>query len=342
LHAPYYALYNLLFAWPEKRKIYIKSRPFLSGEKMRNNAIAFLIICLLITAAYGCSSETNADGTTKNAFGSSGSSKTQTTAPTYNTGLTGITMAFLLNSPPTEMYDGQTFPFALEITNTGNTTTNPYITLSGFDKNIIHVDWTYKQPGSIPKKGPDYPVGGYGALSEEVKVTLPAEVTTLPTTIKATACYDYITDANVQVCVDPDPTNNKDDVCAPKTVSITTGQSAPLAISSVVQQPSRGITSFIVTIKNTGGGDVLKIDKVSQCMAQLSPVDTDVVDVFDATLGTQVLSCTPTTVRLVKGLGVTNCKITGLTGNAYTTTLMLRFKYGYKSSITKSVNVRRM
>jgi hypothetical protein len=328
--------------WSEKRKIYIKSRPFLSGEKMRNNAIAFLIICLLVVAVYGCSSETNADGTTKNAFGSGSNKQTQGTMPTYNTGLTGITMSFQINSPPTEMYDGQVFPFALEIFNTGNTTTNPYITLSGFDKNIIHVDWTNKQPGSIPKKGPDYPQGGYGALSEEVKVTLPTEVTALPTTVKATACYDYMTDASVQVCVDPDPTNNKDDVCTPKTITISTGQAAPLSVSGIAQQPSRGITSFIVTIKNVGGGDVLKVDKVSQCMGQLSPIDTDVVDVIDARLGTQLLSCTPTTIRLVKGQGVTNCKISGLTGNAYATTLMLSFRYGYKSSITKSVNVRRM
>jgi hypothetical protein len=309
---------------------------------MRNNAIAFFVICLLVMSTYGCSNEPGVGGTSNNAFGGGNNKQTQGSMPTYNTGLTGIKLEFLINSPPADMYDGQKFPFSLDMINTGNTTTNPYITLSGFDKNIIRADWTGKQPGAIPKKGPDYPEGGYGSLSEEILITLPPEVPSLPTTIKATACYDYITDAGIQVCVDPDPTNNKDDVCAPKQVTDSVGQAAPVAVTSVIQQPSRGITSFIVTIKNVGGGDVLNVNKVSQCMGQLAPIDLEVVNIVDASLGTQALSCTPTTVRLVKGIGVTDCKITGLTGNAYTTTLMISLKYGYKSSITKSVNVRRM
>mgnify|MGYP001447635824 CR=1 FL=1 len=85
---------------------------------MRNNAIAFLVICLLVMAVYGCSGEPGVGGTNNNVFGGGNSKQTQGAMPTYNTGLTGIKMDFLPNSPPVEMYDGQVFPFSLEIFNT--------------------------------------------------------------------------------------------------------------------------------------------------------------------------------------------------------------------------------
>jgi hypothetical protein len=158
----------------------------------------------------------------------------------------------------------------------------------------------------------------------------------------ATACYDYQTSATVQVCVDPNPASNQDDVCQAKSFTVSGGQAAPVAITGVAQQPSAGTSQFVITIKNLGGGDVLKRDKVGQCLDQLTPIDVDVVEVAGGTLGSQSLVCSPTTVKLVKGQGITTCRISGLTGNAYATALMLTLRYGYKSSITKTVSIRRI
>jgi hypothetical protein len=87
---------------------------------------------------------------------------------------------------------------------------------------------------------------------------------------------------------------------------------------------------------------VIKRDKVGQCLDQLTPIDVDVVEVAGGTLGSQPLECSPTTVRLVNGQGITTCRRSGLSGNAYTTALMLSLRYGYKSSITKTVSIRRI
>jgi hypothetical protein len=192
---------------------------------MRNSILVFTVICTLIMFSYGCGEN-----------GTFGGGNSNQAASAYSTGTQGIVLDFLENSPPADLYDQQTYPFSVELYNKGSSDTNPYMTLSGFDKNIIHVDWTNRQVGLIPKRSIEYPEGGYGYLTDNVRITLPQEATGIPTTIMATACYDYETSATIQICVDPNPASNKDDVCEAKSFTISGGQSAPVAITGVAQQ----------------------------------------------------------------------------------------------------------
>ena len=307
---------------------------------MRNGIALFLIAVMIAMAFYGCSSPDTGGGIQ---FSTGNNGNSGTADQNYNKGTTGLKLDFLANSPPSELYDGQTFPFVLEILNTGITDTNPYITLTGFDKNIVKVDWTNRQPGLIYGKSQINPTGGYGTIDDNVKVSLPSGVDVFPTPVTAIACYEYVTEGISQVCVDPDPTNNRDDVCAAKLIQLSGGQGAPVAITKIETKPSIGTNYFLITVSNLDKtGAVISYDKVSSCTDQLTYQEVDVVDIMSANLGSQKISCEPNTIRLVNGVGTTTCTATGLTGSAYSTSLQLNLKYGYKTSITKSLNIRRM
>jgi hypothetical protein len=294
---------------------------------MKKTIFAIGGILLLIFFIAGCSG--------------SGSNNQPDKGTNFHKGTTALKMVFLPNSPPDVMYDGQSFPFSIEFTNTGAADTTAYITLSGHDQNIIMLNWDNKVVGPIPGKSEGYPIGGYGALDGEARMKLPDESESYPTTIKATACYPYITEAVIPVCVDPDPTNNKDDVCTPATISISEGQGAPVTVKSVSTRPTAGISYFTITIQNMGTGEVLKTEKLQMCMDRLPQPDLDVVEVVEAKIGVRALECNPPLIRLVNKIGTTTCKGDVGMDNAYTSNLLLNLKYGYKDSITKPVIVRR-
>ena len=265
--------------------------------------------------------------------------------PSYHTGNLGITLDLIENSPPDNAYHGSNLPFFLEIRNQGSYETRPLIWLSGHDPNIIRINWAAISPGLLEGKSFSNPTGGYGYLeAPDVQISLPDSVDTYSTNMKLTTCYPYVTKASSQVCVDPDPTNNDDDACQTKTVSLSGGQGGPLAITSIKEEPSSGGTViFTITIQNIGDGTIINEGKVSSCTSRMKASDLDVVSIRSAQLGYEPLSCTPTNpVRLVNGKGIVYCRRSGLSGSAYTTTLNLELAYGYKSSISKSINVRRI
>lgn len=307
---------------------------------MRNRAAAFLIVILVAMAFYGCTNPETGESTL---FASGKDKNSGTTTNNYNTGASGLTISFLANNPPGELYNGQSFPIVLEIYNKGVTAANPYVTLTGYDSNIIQVRWNNRQPGAIQGKSQLNPVGGYGVIDDTLRVSLPTGVDTFTTPITAIACYEYATEAISTLCVDPDPTNNRDDICTAKLVQLSGGQGAPVGVTKIETKPSIGVNYFIITVSNLDKtGSVLKSTKVSTCTEQLTFQEVDVVDVASASLGSQKISCEPATVRLVNGIGTTTCEATGISGNAYTTSLLINLKYGYKTSTTKSLNIRRM
>jgi hypothetical protein len=324
----------------EKRKIYIKSRPFSDVEKMRNRSALFLIVLLIAMTFYGCSGPETGGGSL---FSTSTSKNSGTSDGNYNKGIVGLKPSFLANNPPGELYDGQPFPVVFEIYNLGVTKTIPYVTLVGFDKNIVRIDWTNRPAGMILGKNESNPSGGYAAIDDNVRISLPSGVDTFPTSMTAITCYEYVTEGVSQVCVDPDSTNNKDDTCTVKLLQLSGGQGAPVAITKIDTRSSIGTNYFIITVSNMDKtGSVIKSDKVPTCTEQLTYQEVDVVDIVVANLGTQRISCEPNTIKLVNGVGTTTCEAPGLTGGAYTSSLQINLKYGYKTSTTKSLNIRRM
>jgi hypothetical protein len=312
---------------------------------MKRYTIGFLLLLGMFLTVAGC------DG---------GGGGTGGTGTNYHTGTQGLVMDFLANSPPATVYDGDSTAFYLEVKNEGaSDATNTLIYFSGVDPSIVKLNsgWfssgtaptggDVTTAGTIPGKSDAYPIGGYGTVENpDTVIDIPDTVDSYTANMKVVACYDYTTAASAQVCLDPDPTNNQDDACQPGSVGLSGGQGAPVAITNInTETSSTGTVRFTVTLQNVGSGQVIDTSVVSTCMTRIPASNLNVVTTGTASVGTnsQSVSCTPAQVRLVNGRGTMYCTYNMPTsGSAYITTFEISFNYGYKSSITKPINVRRI
>jgi hypothetical protein len=159
-------------------------------------------------------------------------------------------------------------------------------------------------------------------------------------------CYNYMTKASVDVCIDPSPNKlNVREVCTPGTTG-TGSQGAPVAITSVESVPQKGKARFVISISNVGGGDIIRDSVIDNCIdtAEVEREDFDKVILDDVALGAEPLDCTPAIgeeVRISNGKGVIVCKafIGDETLPAYKSILQVSLSYGYKKSIEKVVRI---
>lgn len=280
----------------------------------------------------------------------------------YRTGTQGLVVSFMPNYPRTRMYDEESFLALLEVKNKGAYDVGfggDRIYLSGFDMSIIT---------GIPTSGAAIPQiegknqfnteGGYDTVefSGEIYPLSGKNIDKYPSTILATACYGYKTVASENICIDPDPFSQTGErkVCTPSTVSFGT-QGAPIAVTSVEVEPTPTVTRFKIHLSNVGGGTAFKpgADYLAKCspyhteglnsineanMVQLSKVEV---------IGKSITpGCKPVDnqghVRLINGQATVFCEIGGLgRGPAYSTPLTVEIDYGYRNTISKSVEILR-
>ncbi len=147
----------------------------------------------------------------------------------------------------------------------------------------------------------------------------------------------------MDVCIDPNPTENDEDTCNTGSIGGTGGQAAPIAVSSVTQEDLKGKVRFTIKITNPGRGSVFKGD-LDDC---LNPArsDKDVVEVLDVYLGDEEMDCTPSEyIRLIGGTGTLTCVYDGLDEDepSYKTSLGVQLGYNYKDSVTKKITIKRI
>lgn len=281
---------------------------------------------------------------------------------------------------------------------TGTWRNDDVIYISGFDNKIIS-KWEIgskdlKQQGS---EGTDYPAinlgdrmknlygkqinnpdGGYDILEFTGTVDLSnLMLEKYEPTFLVTACYDYMTRASPNICIDPDPfsTVKEDKVC---TISDTTlkDQGAPVAITKIEQKALSNSMQFKIYFKNVGGGDVIATDVLKRCSGQttdtsdgetvgkLSRKDMDVVKVKAVMLrGNEKdnLKCVGDYIdiekydgkmegsyaRLINNEGSILCNLPEYKKDstkkeyreAFETPLYIELLYGYRNTISKKVEI---
>ncbi len=192
-----------------------------------------------------------------------------------------------------------------------------------------------------------------------------------------TACYDYKTKASPNVCVDPRPFSTVDErkVCEIKDISLSS-QGAPVAITQVEVQALSNSLQFKIHFKNVGKGDVIATDVLKRCSGKdkkediahggvLKKSDIDLVKVVRVQMGDDVyrwdtggskLDCdAPVSVqgygkeqkhrsyaRLINDKGFIVCNLKDYkddVSSAYSTPLYIELAYGYRDTISKSVEI---
>lgn len=298
-------------------------------------------VILLLIVLIGCATTTTKEGAQPADF---------------RYGTEGLSMFFVPNLPPPRLFGGEPFNAMIQIENKGTTDLQPgslFIYLSGFDPTII--TGLYQTGQDLKEvlrgRGPYITKGDISAVNFNGRIAaLPVDK--YQPTIMATACYEYATTAGAQVCIDPNPyaPTSMQKVCTPGVVSLGS-QGAPVAVTNVEVSPSPGVTRFKIDISNVGGSTVFKPGKLVECSPYgtgLTFNDVDFVQVLDVKVsGVPIKNkCRPLDndfIRLTNGVASLFCELPkeSMRGEAaYLTPLNIVLKYGYRQSISTSVEIR--
>jgi len=194
-------------------------------------------------------------------------------------------------------------------------------------------------------------------------VEFPATILTLPPSLEefrqrvmVTACFDYATHASKMVCIDPEPYSNVRKACKPQTVSLSGGQGAPVAITSIEQRPGRGRTTFVINVKHTKKNtydelydyfSLYKCDPASGMVVKATDKNVVYIGYVHLSDIDITMTCLPDQmIRLdPSGIGQITCSIEfpeGMATSAYEAPMEIELWYGYSKTIYRDVIVRRI
>lgn len=261
-------------------------------------------------------------------------------------GTEGLYLDFLRNAPPSKVYENEEIPIGIFIKNNGAYDINRG--LISFSYSQDYLQKLYGDGQDILLMGRDH----FNRNGEETNKMFYFKVGKLEelsqihdTRITATACYEYNTRLNADVCIDTDPYNlNKGEKpCISRDLTFS-GQGAPLAITKIKpsiksDQDSRDqvIPTFEIEFKNLGNGKVLDFMTIDKyCSSQdFSNLDFNTVDI-NVKIGQNQLTCIPNPVKLNKeDIGKTICSLPlGINeyGPSYSSLMQIDLLYGYTFS----------
>ena len=350
----------------------------------RGKALGVFLVLLLAASISGCDKI----------------GKKEKDASEFVRGPDGLVMSFIANAPQDKYVISdvdEPISIAIDVWNKGTHPRNyddpedkeaaffkvlGRISISGFDNGIIEMERDYKDFDEsnvyLPPASPLNPRGGL--YTAEFNGNIKANnviVDKYEPTILVTACYPYSTIATPAVCIDPQPFETRQEkVCTIGSQTLKP-QGAPIAITKIDQEASRGKIRFKITIENVGKGDVIwendetkmgsLIDKCSPAggtaIGILDRKDFDKVQLDEVKIGDVNLldpnndgkfddnNCTPfaegtsNIIRLFDGSGFVVCTLDGLEKgpeSAYTTPISIKVSYAYRSTISKPISIRKL
>ena len=289
------------------------------------------------------------------------SRKAQTPQPQeFRSGSQGIYMTFVPNLPPPKVFDREPLNVMVQVENRGTAPLGSAgldrVYLSGFDNTIITgIPIDGVDVPMMEGRGPYMPQGGIDTVNFKgiIQPLTARHIDKYQPTLLVTACYHYETIASAQVCIDPNPyaPTSTVKVCTPSTVG-TGSQGAPVAVTSVEVVPSPEKTRFKISISNVGGGDVFRsgaryLNSCSPYVGGLGFNEIDFIRVADVMISGQSIreSCKPLDrdghIRLTSGQAQLFCEFNAPPGqSAFLTPLEILLDYGYRSSISRLIDIR--
>ena len=325
-------------------------------------SLIFALFLILLISIYGCKGKKSAEKSMEE----------------IRTGTQGIMLSFMPNAPPdkivVERGSDNTFDAILELRNKGafpqpedGLSAPPgRIYLSGYDPQIISFGNTPIQELSdkaLEGKSTINPNGGLDLVTFKGTIDYNnLNVEKYEPTLLATACYQYLTVAGPSVCIDPDPysTITQKKVCQVQGITLS-NQGAPVAVTKIDEEAFAKKIEFRITIKNVGGGEVIKRDSLNKCGLtgdKIGREDIDKVLLAELRVGTKILKCGPFTdrvnaaiegetgyIRLINGEGVIICRMPssdyGESKTSYTTPMTITLIYGYRSTAERKIMIKR-
>ena len=211
---------------------------------------------------------------------------------------------------------------------------------------------------TLEGRNPNNPAGGMDVLDFSATIlTLPPSLEEFRQRVMITSCFDYATHASTMVCIDPEPYSNVKKSCIPQTVTpSSSGQGAPVAITTIEQRPARGKTTFVINIRHNKQGtydelydyfNLYKCDPASGATVKTN--DKNIVYVGYVYLSEYdiTMACVPDQIIRLddSGNGQITCSVEfppGMASSAYQAPLEVELWYGYSKTIYKDMIIRRI
>lgn len=269
---------------------------------------------------------------------------------TTRTGTQGLVITFVQNQPPSRVIISEgSSPQVLvgmELLNRGaEDITTGILLYSGFDGRLVSWPASDTMP-FLEGKSFSNPQGGKEIKEVSGTANTGAIGDVYRPVFQVTACYNYRTNAQIPLCIDPDPNGRSTKPCSAADFSAGGGQGGPIAVSAIDQEPGPGSTLFKITIKNAGGGDVFT-SGIQSCVpgsgGGLTYKELDRVKIASVSLGTQPITCrgldASGNLPLTSGQGVLFCTAQLPRGSSFQTTLNIVMDYQYRTSAQKTVEI---
>ena len=322
----------------------------------KKGIILFFLVVLLIFTACGRSSGGRSGGGLIN--------------ENFRVGSNGLVLRIIQNNPPPRQFDDEPLNVLVEIHNDGATDlqdSEGFLFLSGFDPTLITGISTFgERIEELEGRDIDLPEGAFTVINLQANVRdlKSRNIETYSPNLLVTACYEYESIANPEVCIDGDPysVTETQKVCGVGQVTnFQSTQGGPVAVTSVKSEASPRITRFEITVENVGSGLAFKpgltyLDKCNPYDPKgLDHNDINLVRVDEVKIGTVDIksSCKPLENGMLRiksknvgavggslrGSGLMRCELRDISEPAFTTPLRIQLSYGYRDSVTRNVEI---
>ena len=212
---------------------------------MKKTIIIILIFSLLLVSS--CKQQATVDSTA-----------------TFIGGTVGLSADFVTSNPPSEFKKSSSVPLKILIKNEGESqvaTGNAKVKIFSPEPTQLGLSTAFKSNiGALMKKDSLTGTGGeqeidFGKISYKPNV-----INQEPIILRARLCYDYMTDTVSNVCLKSRASAELNDgVCDITGQNIVrTGDvsSAPIQITSIIEQSAADQVNFAITVQNVGQGSV--------------------------------------------------------------------------------------
>lgn len=272
-----------------------------------------------------------------------GQTKEQAPGEDVHRGFKGVSINFARNAPPDELFEGSPLDIIVELRNGGAAEAQGTLYLSGYDPSIFPIQPQYDY-FTLEARSRFNTLGGYELKTfHSDNVVLPQGTDLLTQNLIAYACYDYATEADIQICIDPNPLSVlENEVCKPIAPAVGAGQGGPVGVTAIKEDAAPGKVGFQITIANQGDGSVIEKNSMNNCPSNLRFIDVDTV-YYSVNLQGAPGDCEPKQkVRLANKQGLIYCRFTLSDDKAlaYQSVLQIDLDYGYLSQKSKTIRVK--
>ncbi|MCX8147330.1 MAG: hypothetical protein N3D84_02590 [Candidatus Woesearchaeota archaeon] len=294
----------------------------------------------------------------------------------YKVGLQSFSLTFLPGMPPDEIYAPEKdikspFQIGLSISNNGAYDIKEGFLALAFERDYVRIKrWNVESNVT--------PIGASGERTffslkgrsqadpygEQKVILIDAEALPIEKQLSQhqlvfslTSCYKYETEASKDACLDTiiGPTTTKK-ICTVSDLQFSGGQGAPVEVTKVeekiIQDENSIRPQFIIHIKNSGSGEVVDKDKISDACSSIqlnydsfNIVSLDEVKFSRYSKSNGAIECSPEKIKLKEGEGTTRCLLkAGLIkpgDESFVAPLTIKLSYGYTQSYSKQMVIKR-